>query len=599
MTNNTKPLSYSNFFISRDGNLYISYIADNCRVVEAQYNLSNLNDVPMIFVDNHQNNSGLVRTDKVKFNQEFVNNNTTTLSAIPNNTIFEWIKLKGVSSNSSYNKFINSIKDSLHINIYDIYAPSNITNHVFYQFLNKENYQPTSKEYMVCSFDIETYINDDFDSNHKETLTKEDMAFPSFEKPYYSINLLTCAFTKIKSKDTLIIVFVNNEHDDNFTIDKDYLNQQIEEKKGKYLNIVGIKYINCTNEKELLDNFMQSLRTYRPSILTGWYIKGFDIPYIIARQKMYYEEYEIKNQWNLIGQHIVSSSDVVNFYSITDKYTNEVKLMFTNESINVIDYKELYKKYELSPRDSYSLDNISRVELNSTKLKYVGTMQQFYKRDFTNFILYNIIDVIRVLEIDCKKGFLDLMFGIAYYSNAKPQDVLYNTRLWDYILHNDSYTRGEIMPYVNQLNTYRNYEGAFVKEVIRPCDRLPEDSKYGKPFTFASFDATSLYPNLIIQYNISPECKVRVPNYMNRFNRDDFVNLKQPSENFNDFLSYAKEHNLTATANGLLFSKHKQGIIPYELERLFNLRQSTKELMKQKKQQLMKLEQQLEELNNR
>ena len=470
----------------------------------------------------------------------------------------------------------------------EIYGATYKDNFVFNNFMKHKKYASKVSNALVASFDIETNVHPEYDKDAMLLYGNSDTvgAFPSYQNSLYEINLITVSFMQTKNKHTEINVFINSSKCKKTELE---IYNYLVSKTPDYttLPITDINIYSCEDEKDMLVTFFKVLKHRRPAILTGWNIDNFDIPYIHSRLLKYFNDKQAAKYWNLSDS---ANFELVSFYEKENNYTNEKQLIMNNSTVCVIDYLQLYRKFELSPRTSYSLDNISIVELNATKLKYSGSFYNFYTNKYDEeFTLYNVIDTLRVLEIDTVKSFINILYSVAYYANANLKDGFFNTRIWDMIMTNRLYERKIIPIHKKEVTNSDGYIGAFVKDVITP-NAFIDSSEKARPYTFTSFDATSLYPSLIIQNNISPETKSTDKQFFHRFTREnDLLDITdEPSKLMSSAQKYAKENNKSITANGLLFDRTTQGIMPELLDELLILRKQTKGTMKELEQELYK-----------
>ena len=195
---------------------------------------------------------------------------------------------------------------------------------------------------------------------------------------------------------------------------------------------------------------------------------------------------------------------------------------------------------------------------------YKETDKEAKQISWNKFVAYNIIDVLLVDELDRKLGFIDIALAMAYSALCVYTDVFRVTRIWDNIIAN--YCRDLNIQVPTDYNNKRaNFEGAFVKPTIP-----------GKYDIIAAFDVASLYPNLIVQNNISPE-RMLSPNEFMPINAKDIIDL---SDRYSQAFDNAKQLNATLCANGALFDKSTQGIIPQLIEIYIAKRKSAKKEMK-------------------
>ena len=80
-----------------------------------------------------------------------------------------------------------------------------------------------------------------------------------------------------------------------------------------------------------------------------------------------------------------------------------------------------------------------------------------------------------------------------------------------------------------------------------------------------SFDLNSLYPHLIMQYNISPETYVR--HIGQRPTADEIIAGLFNNENIKEFM---KKHNVSVCGSGAMYTKDFQGFLPKLMENMYN-----------------------------
>ena len=309
------------------------------------------------------------------------------------------------------------------------------------------------------------------------------------------------------------------------------------------------KYVRCKDEFDVLKKFIQYISENAPHIITGWNVEFFDIPYLCNRIRRILGEDELKNisPWKYV------------------KEKNIIKLKKENISfeilgIAILDYLDLYKKFTYTNQESYKLDHIAKVELGKEKLSYEGSFSSFYKNDWERFVDYNIRDVELVDELEEKMKLIELILTMAYDAKCNYIDIFSAVRTWDCILYNEMWKKN-IVVHQREDKPGRGIAGAYVKE--------PKPGKYN---WVVSFDATSLYPSIIMQYNMSPE--TLVSKYYDFFN----VQIKDMLNETKD-LSEIKDNDYCMTSNGRCFVKTKQGIFPEIVQKLFDDRKKYKKLM--------------------
>lgn len=393
---------------------------------------------------------------------------------------------------------------------------------------------PVPSMIKVLYFDIETYVSDDTDHGRKCV-----NSFPNVFVPEHEINLITSLI------DDKIYVMALESVDTAW--------QDLELKARGY-GQYKLSVQEFRTEKELLNAWVKLIQKEFPDVITGWNIETFDIPYIHSRLSKHFTEEQIGN---------LSPFGIVTTRNARDDFGNSVKLV-NIKGVSCLDYLHVYKKFELENRPNFKLETICQIELGVGKLDYEGSFRQFYKTKFgREFTLYNIIDVIRVKELDKTCGFLDVAYEMAYESLCNFNDIVSVTRLWDNIIYSALHDKGiELPSYVDA--EQQDYEGAFVKEPLT-----------GKYEFLVTFDVASLYPSVIIQNNISPETiyedtKLDLRPY-------DVTNR---TEKFRAAQKFAREKDLALCSNGVLFHKHDKGIIPELLEKYAIKRATIKKELK-------------------
>lgn len=337
---------------------------------------------------------------------------------------------------------------------------------------------------------------------------------------------------------------------------------------GEYLPAEGVTYIKCSSEIELIQKFIAFWSTDYPDAITGWYIKFFDIPYLVNRIM------------KLLGEDAVRKLSPWNyFYKRTTTIMGKDHHTYVFSGISTLDYMELYRKFTLQgpTQESYKLDYICSVEIGEKKLSYTEyqSLHRLYKENFQLFMEYNVRDTELVERLDKKLKLLELAFTLAYDSKSNFDDVFMQVRMWDNIVFQYLWKENIIIP--DKKTTMKiAYEGAYVKEPI-----------LGKHQWVVSFDLTSLYPHLMMQYNISPDTIVQPIDYTEFLRTflnqnicvETLLNQKVNTEGLKDL-------NITVTPNAQLFRTSKEGFMPKILTKMFADRQAYKKLMIQAEKEL-------------
>ena len=179
---------------------------------------------------------------------------------------------------------------------------------------------------------------------------------------------------------------------------------------------------------------------------------------------------------------------------------------------------------------------------------------------------YNIKDVELVNRLDIKRGFINLSLSIAYYAKINYESVMSPIKTWDAILFNSVKQQKVVLPCKNNKGKER-YIGGHVKDPIK-----------GLKKRVASFDLTSLYPSIIRQVNISPETFVtkQEPKHVNEMppellEEEHGAVMHSIEELLSGNMIYDNSQ-YSLSANGASYTKEKLGVIPIEINKIFQER---------------------------
>lgn len=321
-------------------------------------------------------------------------------------------------------------------------------------------------------------------------------------------------------------------------------------------------YEYCQSETELLEKFLVRWQDY-DDIISGWYIQHFDIPYLVNRITNVLGANEARklSPWNKLTART---------FEIYGKPTT----VYVPEGISVLDYQDLYKKFVLEPRESYSLNYISYIDLDEAKLDYseYSSLDELFDKDHDKFISYNVQDTILVKKLDDKRDLIGLAITMAFDAKVNFADVLGTVKPWDAIITNALIKEKIVVPKAER-HEFPQIAGAYVKTPI-----------IGMHECVVSFDLTSLYPMLMMMYNISPETFVSKINALRYDTIDQIIDEMYT----NPLVEKWKDAGCTVTANMCVFSKNKVGFIPRLVEERFKQRDVYKKQMIQAKKDFEK-----------
>ena len=395
------------------------------------------------------------------------------------------------------------------------------------QFI-QENYPNDIKYDMdlinICSFDIEVDISDGY--ANIETADKE---------------ITSIAYKSSKS---------NTYH---LLGRKDY---------DKYKTITDIdpediQFMKFDTEHALLLRFIQIWKNDFPDIVTGWNVEFFDIQYLVTRINRLFGEAKSKelSPWGGIKKE-------------TKEMFGKQQHTYTISGLHIVDYLDTFKKfaYKYGTQETYKLDHIAHVVLGEKKLDYseYGTLTELYERNPQLYLDYNLKDTWLIQRLEDEVSLMSLVMTLAYTGGVNCRDAFGTVGYWETTIYR-RLMKDKIVPPIKHGPGQRGDElaGGYVK-----------DPKVGMFPWVVSFDLNSLYPHLMLQYNMSPE--TYIPQRIEYISQE--MVLEDRYQNTDPTVSVA--------ANGVCFSNERRGVIPDIIDEYYNKRKIIKKEMLQIEQQL-------------
>lgn len=362
-------------------------------------------------------------------------------------------------------------------------------------------------DFQVATIDIELESGDDFPDDIAEIVP-------------YPINLISVHY----SKENKIYTFGNREY------------------TGDSPSVKHFHY--CADEKTLLERFIAHFRKQKVDILTGWNSKLFDMTYFI-------------NRANLLGVELsLSPINKYQKYECIDDFKNK-RQAYKIAGISILDGQELYKKYISDKEVSYSLNAIGLAVCKEGKLDLDGQVNHIYKTDWNKFVEYNVQDVNLTRKIEVKKKFIDLSIQFCYQALIPFENVFSSISITTGYMLNYMHKKNIVLPDPSTSVVKEQYPGGYVMA-------QPGFYEY-----VLSYDVESLYPHMIMMYNISPETL--------RLNPTDTTGLiKTPASEY--FTCETPKGKFEI--EGVYYAKDKKGILPEIVETIFNDRKYFKDKMK-------------------
>ena len=359
-----------------------------------------------------------------------------------------------------------------------------------------------------------------------------------------------------QANDKIVLISVHNSIDDGiytFGLAAEY-----------HTSNEKVIYKCFETEEELLKAFIKFWRKDFPDIVTGWYIDGFDVPYICNRINKLYGDDEACFRLSPTGR--VWKQDNVK------KRLQDYEQLWTIEGVTILDYQYIYKVFTKDKRESYSLNAICEEELGSGKLKYDAvSLSELCKTDWHKFVDYNIQDVNLLVELEEKLKYLKVCRELAYKGLTHFASSVSTIGIVDGLAAQQALEHGKTIPTFKKPPA-EPFEGGFV--------RVPQT---GLKKSILYYDANSLYPNTIVTLNISPETKLG--KITRRDVEKDEYDILSVSGKLHTITkahldAYILKEQICISKSDILFSQKKRGIFSEIIEEIYAERVSIKKEMK-------------------
>jgi len=306
------------------------------------------------------------------------------------------------------------------------------------------------------------------------------------------------------------------------------------------------------SEADMLTRFINIFAEVQPTVITGWNIDNYDVPYLVNRIKKVLGAQAIKK---------LSPAGIVEWNKNRERY----KIF----GVSSLDYLTLYKKFTYTELPNYRLDTVAKTELGKGKIEYEGDLNQLFATDIKKFVEYNMVDVNLVYELDEKTQLLNLARTICHKGHVAYEDVYYASKYLDGAAIVDLKRNGLVAPnkqfrFIEEETEADALAGAYVKDPIPGLYKWIYD-----------LDLTSLYPSIIMSLNISPETKVAV---IKNWNQDLLMKSDPQQVTFidgtfvQDVKTWLQDNAYTVASNGAVYRTDIKGFLPTILAKWFDER---------------------------
>lgn len=326
----------------------------------------------------------------------------------------------------------------------------------------------------------------------------------------------------------------------------------------------NIRFEEFANEKLMLNRFIQIWTNSYPDVVTGWNVEYYDIMYTVTRIIRLFGEEKAKqlSPWGNIRKK-------------TNEFHGRQQSTYEIYGVSVIDYMDAFKKfgYKYGPQESFKLDNIAGVILGEKKVDYseYGNLNDLYKKNPQLFLDYSLKDTYLIQRFEEETALLQLVFTVAYGGGVNYSDAFGTVGIWESTIYREL-VANNVIPFIKRIDndSFESLIGGYVKDV-----------KPGLYDWIVSLDLNSLYPHLMMQYNMSPET------YVHGEKQSVSVDMVLANE-------YQNETEYAVAANGAMFRKNFKGVIPRIIEGYYAERKAVKIEMLEAESRLESIKKEME-----
>ena len=289
------------------------------------------------------------------------------------------------------------------------------------------------------------------------------------------------------------------------------------------------------DEKDLIEEFIKFFRKSKIQMVVGWNV-GFDINYILNRAK----QLGINETMSPVG----------------NDYFYKRKNNWSIGGVSILDYMRFFRdpKFSQEKLESYSLQFVGMHELGEGKIKFEGSINDLYKRDWRLYVDYNIQDVLLVEKLEKKKKYLELTINLCHKSLIPFEKIFSAVAI----------VEGQMLSFLhkeNKVMTDRKSSG-FSLERDEDLEGGYVEAYPGLYEEVVSYDFESLYPHIILHGNVSPETLVLNPGF-----KEGLIKT------------------VLSESDGIYYRKDIIGVIPRIIDINFKERKEFKELKKKYEQE--------------
>jgi len=274
--------------------------------------------------------------------------------------------------------------------------------------------------------------------------------------------------------------------------DKQYNPIKLEDLEGLTKIKPIIRQKNFDDEATLLRAFCKIVSQVKPDYMLGWNIDAFDTVVIASRCRAL----GILDEFESIPKSI-SPNFAFSLKQKIDKTTGKVNYeVVDTDFIEFVDYMRVIKsKSDQATANSisgYSLNAVLDRYMKTSKLEYDGHIWDFWRNDIRKYIIYNIIDVLRMVELEDVTHSFEFYINMANRAFCTATDVFGSVKKIEQIITKHNFFKHDVAVFgqSNKGDYAEQIPGAYVF------------ARTGLYKNVISFDVASMYVHLIQMYNI-------------------------------------------------------------------------------------------------
>ena len=287
---------------------------------------------------------------------------------------------------------------------------------------------------------------------------------------------------------TLISTYSKNENMSFVYVNKEKIKDK---NKIKNFNPKDFSLKIFKNEKEMLKNFLQDIKNFSPQIISGWNVIDFDFLVIKNRCKKLNLQFNFSKYNGITKMRIINDFFRESYLEVPGIIIIDSIFLLKKNFINFPDFKLSTVAKEVLKDDKINLEDDNLADENiQSKMDVITNM--FYKNPI-KLIKYNFKDSLLVSNIIEKLKLLNLMKKRSIISNTPILNVKSPVYTLDLMYLKKLHKLNLIANTNFNFSSGQSITGAFVMN--------PEIGFHNNIFVF---DFKSLYPSLIMTFNLDP-----------------------------------------------------------------------------------------------